>query len=292
MPDQEPQPQSSELASFGEELRREREIRGISLKEIADATKISKRFLDAIERNDHKTLPAPVFTRGFVREYARYLGLNSDEMVNRYNFAAVGDERIEQSAHLDRLTTPQAPPLPRKKAPPKGIPPPYARVDRNVYILILVVVALAGVSYWALKHRRETRANEERIAAETKAVQTATVAPPPLGPAQTASTSTQPPAGVPAKLIMSLEITRSSWVTLEADGQRLINDELRPGFHRTVEAKDAFRFKTIGNAGGVAVTLNDTPVPSLGGDGQVLHDVVFDRAALQKLQLASAPPQQ
>ncbi len=73
MPDQEPQPHdaASELASFGEELRREREIRGISLKEIADATKISKRFLDALERNDHMTLPAPVFTRGFVREYAR-----------------------------------------------------------------------------------------------------------------------------------------------------------------------------------------------------------------------------
>src|SRR6478609_6959230 len=106
MPDQEPQPQppQSELASFGEELRREREIRGISLKEIADATKISKRFLEAIERNDHKTLPAPVFTRGFVREYARYLGLNAEEMVNRYNFAAAGDDRIEKSAHLDRLT--------------------------------------------------------------------------------------------------------------------------------------------------------------------------------------------
>ena len=50
MPEQDPQPQPSELASFGEELRREREIRGISLKEIADATKISKRFLEAIER--------------------------------------------------------------------------------------------------------------------------------------------------------------------------------------------------------------------------------------------------
>src|SRR3954447_13842836 len=141
MPDQDPQPQLSELASFGEELRREREIRGISLKEIADATKISKRFLEAIERNDHKTLPAPVFTRGFVREYARYLGLNAEEMVNRYNFAAVGDERIEQSAHLERLTTPQAP-MPVKKLAPRGIPPPYARVDRNVYILIVVVIAL------------------------------------------------------------------------------------------------------------------------------------------------------
>ena len=67
MPEHDPQPYS-ELASFGEELRREREIRSISLKEIADATKISKRFLEAIERNDHRTLPAPVFTRGFIRE--------------------------------------------------------------------------------------------------------------------------------------------------------------------------------------------------------------------------------
>src|SRR6478672_7943300 len=95
-----PGPQAhSELASFGEELRREREIRGISLKEIADATKISKRFLEAIERNDHKTLPAPVFTRGFVREYARYLGLNAEEMVTRYNFTASCDGLIEQSQH-------------------------------------------------------------------------------------------------------------------------------------------------------------------------------------------------
>jgi cytoskeletal protein RodZ len=291
MPDQEPQPPSSELASFGDELRREREIRGISQKEIADATKISKRFLDAIERNDHKTLPAPVFTRGFVREYARYLGLNADEMVNRYNFAAVGDDRIEQSAHLDRLTTPQAPPLPRKKAQPKGIPPPYARVDRNVYILIIIVVALAGVSYWALKHRRETRANEERLAAETKAAAMPAPAAPPPAPVQTASTPAQQ-AAVPAKLILSLEVTQTSWITLEADGERLINDKLRRGFHRTVEAKDAFRFKTIGNAAGVTMTLNDVPVPPLGTDGQVLHDVVFDRAALQKLQTPAAPNQQ
>ena len=93
MPDQEPQAHdaASELATFGEDLRREREIRGISLKEIADATKISKRFLEALERNDHKTLPAPVFTRGFVREYARYVGLNAEEMVNRYRRARLRD---------------------------------------------------------------------------------------------------------------------------------------------------------------------------------------------------------
>src|SRR5213595_3820199 len=145
MPDQDGQPQPpphSELASFGEELRREREIRGISLKEIADATKISRRFLEAIERNDHKTLPAPVFTRGFVREYARYLGLSAEDIVTRYNYAAAGDDRIEQSEHLDRLVRP---PVPQEKL--KGIPPAYARVDRNVVFLIVIVCALAGMTW-------------------------------------------------------------------------------------------------------------------------------------------------
>jgi hypothetical protein len=285
MPDQEPTPPQSELASFGEELRREREIRGISLKEIADATKISKRFLEAIERNDHKTLPAPVFTRGFVREYARYLGLNSEEMVNRYNFAAVGDDRIEQSAHLERLTTPQAPPLPNKKAPKVSIPPAYARVDRNVYLLIIVVIALAAVSYWALKHRRESRlANEERLTAEAKTVFTA---PPPKTPVvltQTAAAPVVPPPAQTAPLLLSIEVSEPSVVVLEADGEIVINDELRRGYHRTIEAKERFRFRTIGNAGGIALTLNDKPVPPLGREGQVLHDVVFDLESLQKTQ--------
>jgi cytoskeletal protein RodZ len=285
MPDQEPTPPQSELASFGEELRREREIRGISLKEIADATKISKRFLEAIERNDHKTLPAPVFTRGFVREYARYLGLNSEEMVNRYNFAAVGDTRIEQSAHLERLTTPQAPPMPNKKAPKVSIPPPYARVDRNVYILIIVVIALAAVSYWALKHRRESRlANEERLNSEAKTVVTAPPPKAPVTPTQTATTSTAPSSAQTAPLMLSIEVNEPSIVVLEADGETVINDELRRGYHRTIEAKERFRFRTIGNAAGIALTLNDKPVPPLGREGQVLHDVVFDLDSLQKTQ--------
>lgn len=292
MPDKEPQPQISELASFGEELRREREIRGISLKEIADATKISKRFLDAIERNDHKTLPAPVFTRGFIREYARYLGLNTEEMVNRYNFAAVGDERIEQSSHLDRLTTPQAPPLPRKKYQPRSIPAAYARVDRNVYILIMVVVALAGVSYWALKHRRENRANDERIGVDTRV---AAAPAPVLAPSTPQTTSATEPttANSPAKLVLNVEVTGTSWVILEADGERVINSELRRGYRRSLEAKDGFRFRTIGNAGGISLTLNDLTVPPLGDEGEVLHEVVLDRATLQKMQAPqSASPTQ
>src|SRR5258706_3984298 len=70
--------------TFGEELRRNRELREVSLESIAAATKISVRYLTALEKGDYSRLPAPVFTRGFIRAYASFLGLDPDEMVNGY----------------------------------------------------------------------------------------------------------------------------------------------------------------------------------------------------------------
>lgn len=279
MPDQESQAQS-ELASFGEELRREREIRSISLREIADATKISTRFLDAIERNDHRTLPAPAFTRGFIRAYARYLGLNAEEMVTRYNYAAAGDDRIEKTLHLERLVQPL--PDPPKPAPVKrGIPPVYARVDGNIYLLILIAVALAGVSYWAFKHKHEKAAAEA-----TRSEVTATASGAPVSAAVTPAAAKPAAAPVAAAasadaLRLTLEVTGDSIVDLEADGKGILNATLRAGDKRSFEAQQEFRFKTIGNAGGVIVTLNDQRLEPFGREGRVRHDIVLDRKFLE-----------
>ena len=265
----------SELATFGEELKREREIRGISLKEISDDTKISKRFLEALERNDHKTLPAPVFTRGFVRQYARYLGLNAEDIVNRYNFAAAGDDRIEKSAHLERLVQP---PVVHGQPPPKkGIPPPYARIDRNIYITVAIIIALAAVGWWAFRFKQQHDAEQAEAAAHPPVVASSSAA-----AANSAQTSV-PPTQVtnPDTLRLTLDLTDDSWVTLEVDGKTVISDELRAGERHTYEAKDRFRFRTIGNAGGVIITVNDVRVPALGRSQQVVRDRVFDREWLR-----------
>src|ERR1700740_876690 len=74
----------SSSLSFGEELRRERVIRDISLEEISQSTKISVRLLRALEESDVQKLPAPTFTRGFIRAYARHLGIDPEEKVNAY----------------------------------------------------------------------------------------------------------------------------------------------------------------------------------------------------------------
>jgi len=70
--------------SFGEELRRERELRQISLREVAEATKVNIRYLEAMERNDFAHLPGGVFNRGFVRAYAQFIGVDPEAMVNAY----------------------------------------------------------------------------------------------------------------------------------------------------------------------------------------------------------------
>lgn len=284
MPDQETQPHAggSELASFGEELRREREIRGISLKEISDATKISKRFLEAIERNDHRTLPAPVFTRGFVREYARYLGLNAEEMVNRYNYAAANDDRIEKPPQIPVHPNVPVRDISPKPPPKRGIPSPFARVDRNFVFLILIAVALAAVVFWVIRSKRfEGEADTET----TTMVPITTTRPAPPPPAETAA-----PAPDDSTLRLNIEAIGDSWVVLEADGKVVYQDSMTRGARHDFEAKDRFRFRSIGNAAGLKITLNGVDVPLLGDEGEVVKNRVFNRETLGELRGGGAPP--
>ncbi len=74
-------------AGFGEHLRREREMRGVSLDEIAGATRISRRFLEALEKEAWDRLPGGVFNRGFVRTVARFLGLEEESLLAEYSLA-------------------------------------------------------------------------------------------------------------------------------------------------------------------------------------------------------------
>ena len=76
------------MGSFGERLRREREMRGISLDEIATATKISARNLKALEDEKFSLLPGGIFNKGFVRSYAKFLGIDEEQMVAEYSTAS------------------------------------------------------------------------------------------------------------------------------------------------------------------------------------------------------------
>ncbi len=84
--------------SFGQLLRRERELRKITLREVNEATKINIRYLEALERNDFTFLPAGAFTRGFIKAYARYVGLDPSQMIDAYLYEL---KRQEDEAEKD-----------------------------------------------------------------------------------------------------------------------------------------------------------------------------------------------
>jgi cytoskeleton protein RodZ len=75
---------------FGEHLKREREMRGVTLEEISAATRIAPRFLLALENEQWDQLPGGVFNRGFIRAIARFLGLDEDTLVSEYALETKG----------------------------------------------------------------------------------------------------------------------------------------------------------------------------------------------------------
>jgi hypothetical protein len=92
--------------TFGPRLRSERERRGISLDTIASVTKVSADLWDGLERNDFSRWPSGIFARAFVRDYARAVGLDADEVVDEFcRLFPLGDRRASRliKAHSDLI---------------------------------------------------------------------------------------------------------------------------------------------------------------------------------------------
>src|SRR5215218_6977901 len=71
--------------TLGEKLRQAREARGLTLSEVADQTRISSLYLESIENDDYRTLPGGIFNKGFVKSYAKYVGIDEQEALQDYS---------------------------------------------------------------------------------------------------------------------------------------------------------------------------------------------------------------
>ena len=113
------------MSQFGASFRKAREARGISLKEIAAETRISTRFLQAIESEEFHLLPGGIFNRGFIRNYAERIGLDGDQAVADY-------ERL--SANQEPQEVEEVSPEPIEISP--------ERMQRRLYVLAICGLAL------------------------------------------------------------------------------------------------------------------------------------------------------
>jgi cytoskeleton protein RodZ len=273
MPELDPSSEKRLQTTFGAELRKQREIRGISLREIADATKISHRFLEAIEHDDYKNLPAPVFTKGFIREYARYVGLSADALLDHYT-SFVKEREVEE----EQLAAPRLGVDPR--------PSLEIRIDRSgstgpIVIGAIVVAAIAVAAFFYRPQLRELM----RRGSEPEVVVATDVAVPVATPSTTPPVSTTSAAAVATSskaLQLVLIADDDSYVELDVDGESVLREVIERGDQRTFEAERAFLLRTIGNAGGLRATLNGRAMPRFGQEGRVVRNVTLDRSDLSQ----------
>jgi hypothetical protein len=252
----------------GLELRQARERRGLTLEQISHTTKISRPVLQALEASDESRLYAPVFTRSFLRAYAREVGLDPDDIVRRYleQFAAP-----EAPAHAEEAADAPAGPQPPRNEPEP--PRPALRIVRRpgaaALLLLLGLASLAAVA----KNYRHANADATQTGA-AQAVSTAGFVP--VGnpqPPPAATSGTTPTAGATPKAIDPLHITITPigpcWVEATADGQPAFADLLDAGDRREVETRKDMTLK-VGDPATFAFSINGTPARIRGPRGKVM----------------------
>jgi len=266
--------------TFGEHLKREREMRGVSLDEIAAATRIAPRFLRAIENEQWDELPGGVFNRGFVRAVAHYLGLDEESIVAEYGMV-VGV----------RPSVPVWTGSPPAVAPSQ---PWLAWILAAVIAIALIaggIVGIRRISAWRAAHR----AGQMEIPSESDGPETlppvvpvaASSAPPadssdpsnsssasaarpspaPPGIAGTAATAAADPSTATAPLQLKIETEKKTRLTVATDTQRVFEGNIRPGESRNFSAQDQFQISTK-NAGALQLELNGKMLGPMGPPGR------------------------
>jgi cytoskeleton protein RodZ len=251
-------------SSFGEHLRREREMRGVSLEELSSATRISTRFLTAIESGQWEELPGGAFNRGYIRSASRYLGLDEDGMVAEYsletNVAPVIVPTVEKRRGGRRPAGKQHLASAAKRQSRAGTTRVRPWV-RYAALAIVAIVVIAGGWFAGPKivHRlRARRANTERAVATDSGV-----------PMDVPAPVTAPPAAAvaPAALALTVEAISPSRVVVRADGKQVFQGYMRAKEQESFHAQQEFTIST-NDARAVRLELNGQPVAPMGLSGE------------------------
>jgi cytoskeleton protein RodZ len=244
-----------EGSSLGGHLRALRASAGGSLADMAVATRISERYLRALESDVPDDLPAPVFVKGFIRAYCAFLGSPADEALALY------DQARGASAMGESRTV--------RVRPGKG----WVGHPLAISSALLVIFGVGLVVLKLASQPAPTGLGEPRAAA-ARAPESAPEMAPPAAPAVSMPPSAAAPAITPARVPetqrLVVKAVEPTWIRVQIDDGRVVEELLKPGAEREWTSDRRFVL-TIGNAGGIEVVLNGRPLPSLGARGAVIH---------------------
>jgi cytoskeleton protein RodZ len=261
--------------TFGESLKREREMRGVTLEEISAATRIAERFLKAIENDQWDQLPGGVFNRGFVRAMARYLGLDEENIVAEYALA-IGDR----------------PSVPVWTGSPPTVTPDQPWLAWGITVLVILAL-LAGswfgvrrlIVWRAARHAAQSTALSAESTAAIKhdvpqippelatpgtaseaAASATTGTPSAASAASDAGTSAAPASSGSDRFELKVEAAKKTKITVTADKDIVYQGTIKAGENQFFSAADHFQISAK-DAGALHLELNGKPIPPIGASG-------------------------
>lgn len=293
------QQETRPLTPFGARLKEQREKRGITLEQISKSTKIGTRFLEALEEDHFERLPGGIFNKGFVKAYARSVGLDPDQAVIDYLAATASDQAKTEA-------TEQAPLI----EPPAEVKRPGSASFPWGTIATLLLILAFTFAVWGFFSRVITREKEPAQAPRAKVAAPETLSPVPPAPSvpapqvqpaasalpssahnsaqsTAAASSSQPPVAVnpnapqtdstsptTRELILRIKAREESWLSMTVDGEVTSEQTLSASQEKTVRARNGIVIKT-GNIGGLDFDFQGKQLPTQGELGEV-KTLAFD----------------
>lgn len=270
------------MGSFGDKLKREREMRGVTLNEISESTKIARRHLEALESEDFASLPGGVFNKGFVRAYARFIGIDEDQAVADYS--AVNEEAPPPEDQF---------PLEVHEKPNRELNPRNSQLPMIAAAVALVLV-VAGSFMWRSKHQHRGGVLPAVAAATSDSNDHAQVSPeseqaspeeareksrlvhirdkvargePQKEPEPAASAAPEKRLTPQNSFFVIIKAKEDAWISVMADGRRVSHGILKADKERLFRAAKQIVVKT-GNAGGIDVYFNGKPLGAIGNESE------------------------
>lgn len=242
------------MESLGNFLKKEREKKGYSLEEAQEETKIQVRYLKALEEEKFEILPGEVFTKGFLRSYADFLGLSSEEIMRKYQ-ELKGEKQEEENKALERKKNEEKAesPLKSQKLENKQPSPrPKAMAKSITLPLIIATLVVLAIGVWGYN----------------KSV-SPPVTPPKKTPVQQ-QTKIKPTAPLPAPVYVKTIVQQDCWLQVIIDGETAFEGQLPPKDIKEWKGQKEVTLR-LGNAGGVQVKYNGKDLGMLGAQGEVIQ---------------------
>lgn len=282
------------MSELGRLLHEARTAKDLSLTDVEAATRIRQKYLEALENGEFARLPRGAVARGFLRTYAAYLGLDADEMLDRYSQESgdTGDDVEIAEPGKPRLVD---------YRPLEVELHDYGAARWWPWVLaLLVVIAVGAVILWVLNRHQgwdlrtafgpAPTATATPTATDTPTPYIVTATPEPTStpvlPTPTSDllplpTPTVPPTITPTPrptatpevvvgISLDLSVSKRAWVRVTVDGEMVEVGNLEPGTTRSWEANDSINVRT-GNGGGVSLALNGEDLGLMGKVGEVVE---------------------